>query len=97
MERVQTCYRKSISLFFRLETTRLQDENTAFKEKCNQFENTISRDLSQIKDLESRIKIIDGDRLSLTESKTIHQHSYTELQVRSTLVSKNTLLYLNCV
>ena len=73
---------KSVSLTFRLETTRLQDENTSFKEKCDQLENKISRDQNQIKDLESRIKIIDGDRLSLIESKTNLQHSYTELQVR---------------
>ena len=59
----------------------MQDEKEAFKEKINQMENKILADQAQIRDSESKIKIIDGERLSIIASKTNLQHAFTELQV----------------
>ena len=67
--------------FFRLEITSMLHEKEAFKEKISQMENKILVDQAQIRDLESKIKIIDGERLSIIASKTNLQHKFTELQV----------------
>ena len=59
----------------------MQDEKEAFKEKINLLENKILADQTQIRDFESKIKIIDRERLSLIASKTNLQHEFKELQV----------------
>ena len=60
----------------------MQDEKEAFKEKINQMERKILADQAQIRDSESKIKIIDEERLSTIASKTNLQHAFTELQVK---------------
>ena len=56
-------------------------EKEAFKEKISQMENKILIDQAQIRDFESKIKIIEGERLSIIASKTNLQHAFAELQV----------------
>ena len=65
------------------------DEKETFKEKINLLENKILADQTQIRDFESKIRIIDGERLSIIASKTNLQHEFMELQVSSLYLRDN--------
>ena len=85
----------SLLTFFSLELKHSEDEKALLQVKCNQFGDHISSDMIKIRDLEGKIKVLNGEQASMIASKTSLQQILQELQVKNgkLIIENNKLCY----